>query len=101
MRAFKDGAYETWNDYYLGPHMIAGDRVSYMQYVTNMATMFKKHNIRHRMLRIRKWTHQYLRVYVHIDDLKKLNAIFDRRRIMNADAEGHQPRGITCIAGRL
>jgi hypothetical protein len=95
MREFKDGEYEPWSDYPLGADMVAGDRVSYTQYVESLIKLFTENGIRHRMMRIRKWTHNYLRTYVHKDDLEKL------RGIINANIERNHPRGITCIAGRV
>jgi len=95
MREFKDGMYETWEDYHLGEQMVEGDRVSCLQYVKSNIAFFTKNKIRYRMMRIRKWAHQYLRIYIHKEDLETL------RRIIDANTKRYLPRGIACIAGRL
>ena len=77
-RKFSNGYYYPFVDFYLDPYMLPAERTNMQQDMEYYEKLFKDNKIRHRFAKIKKYFHQYVRLYVHEDDIYKAKRLDGR-----------------------
>jgi hypothetical protein len=74
-RKYADGYYYPYVDFYLDPYMIESERITLKQDLDYLDKIFERNRIRYKAARIRKYNHEYIRVYVHERDVNKVKKL--------------------------
>jgi hypothetical protein len=74
-RKFDGDYYYPYVDFYLDPYMIESERITFKQDLDYFDKIFKRNRIRYKAARIRKYNHEYIRIYVHERDMNRMKRL--------------------------